>query len=549
VTTESLARLLSGVTSGPRVAVVEPWANEYDLCLQTAGFEVICIAYSREAMDAGRHRAAALGVDMTWHLLESSLMPWPCTELDAVVVSSSCSPADDGHRWILRSAHQALIDRGPLIIVNGPRPNGLLRSTSTSSTIPTAVPEAVVDLSRVLRRAGFVVDDRDRSAVETHPGLDVLIGRTVPTPPESLAASTWAEPMDAVLLDLRYADDEADWLDPPASQVWAEFVRAIDPADGSLVERYPLDDMYGSARGAPVLATHFSCSLSADQVSFGAGVSTLLHDLAGLADDGLILAPELVHPDLEAWAFERGTHLDLVPESADGEIIRRALEARRPALVHLDRPSFSGDVMALDCVSAIAKSAEALGAVVVVDESAAGYLGPLDSAIQLVNSTRNLVVLRGFTKGYSCGGMRAAFAVASLNVCTRVRELVVPMQMSEFALEVALKLLASGDSFRRLRPRIRSAKTTFVATLRRAGFRVGTGHELIPWIVLHDPDGSVESLLTQLGIRGLRPTPPPILRPKESGLLHLTVPISARRTRLLRHILEVNHVLFAERTS
>jgi histidinol-phosphate/aromatic aminotransferase/cobyric acid decarboxylase-like protein len=538
VTTESLARLLRGVTSGPRVAVVEPWANEYDLCLQAAGFEVICLAYSREAIDAGRHRAEARGVDVTWHLLESPLMPWPCTELDAAVVSASCRPADDGHRWVLRSAHQALIDRGPLIIVNGPRPSDRLRR-----------PTSVVDLSRVLRRAGFVVDYRDILAVETHPALDVLIGRTVPTPPESLAASTWAEPMDAVLLDLRYADDEADWLDPPPSQAWAEFVRAIDPADGSLVERYPLDDMYGSARGAPVVAAHFSCSLSADQVSFGAGVSTLLRDLAGLADDGLILAPELVHPDLEAWAVERGADVDLVPESADGKIIRRALEARRPALVHLDRPSFSGDVMALDCVSTIAKSAEALGAVVVVDESAAAYLGPLDSAVQLVNSTRNLVVLRGFTKGYSCGGIRAAFAVASLNVCTRVRELVVPMQMSEFALEVALKLLASGDSFRRLRPRIRSAKTTFVATLRRAGFRVGTGHELIPWIVLHDPDGSVESLLTQLGIRGLRPTPPPILRPKESGLLHLTVPISARRTRLLQQILEVNHVLFVERTS
>jgi histidinol-phosphate/aromatic aminotransferase/cobyric acid decarboxylase-like protein len=310
-----------------------------------------------------------------------------------------------------------------------------------------------------------------------------------------------------------------------------------------------LDDRYGGIRGAPIVASYFDCPLSTEQVTFGAGVTALLHDLAGLAGAGSILAPQLVHPDLEAWAIGRGARADLVPESVDGEAVLQALRSRRPALVHLDRPAFTGDVLPLDRLFAIAQAAEACGAFVLVDESAAPYLEPLESAVQLVGSTGNLVVLRGFTKGYSCGGMRAGFAVASQVICTRVRQLVGPMQISELALELALRLLANGDAFRRLRSKILAAKSAFVVALTQAGFPVNSGHALIPWVVLPDRDGSMESRLADLGIRGLRPAPLPEIGPSPPRVLHLTVPLSVRRASLVRELLAASNEQPVERAS
>jgi histidinol-phosphate/aromatic aminotransferase/cobyric acid decarboxylase-like protein len=353
----------------------------------------------------------------------------------------------------------------------------------------------------------------------------LVVARALPAPPDSLAVTEWGAPAGAVRLDLRYADDETGLLDPPPAAVWAGLAATADDAAG----HYPVDDPFGSRRGAPVVSRFFGRTIAPGRLFFGAGVTSLLRDLAGLADGGPVLAPVHTHPDLPAWAAFRGSDVVLTAAPATAAALTAEIRRVRPALVLLDRPAFDAGVLGLGDLRRLTGAAAEAGAAVVVDESAAAYLGPAGSAVTVAGDAADLVVLRGFTKAYSWGGLRAGFAVCSPALAERVRELVTPMLIGELALQAALRVLAAGDPLAALRRRIRTVKPPFADRLTAAGFTVVPGHPDIPWVVLADPDGAAERVLAERGIRGLRPAPAPVPAPAGTGQLHLTVPLSARR--------------------
>jgi histidinol-phosphate/aromatic aminotransferase/cobyric acid decarboxylase-like protein len=340
-----------------------------------------------------------------------------------------------------------------------------------------------------------------------------------------------------VRLDLRYASDEAELLDPQPQAVWEALVSELGRGGAGVVAAYPVDDPYGGARAAEGVGRFFGISLAPAQVTFAAGVTSLLHDLAALADGGPVAAPELAHPDLAAWAAARGSELRLLAGDPAGGRLAAHVAASRPALVHLDRPDFAGRFLSLDEVEALARAAARVGAAVVIDESPAPYLGPAGSAATRVNAVPNLVVLRGFTKAYSLGGMRAGFAVASPQAARRVREVVAPMQVGELALAAALRLLAAGDVFARLRAHVARVKPGAAALLREAGVGIVPNDPRLPWLALEDPGGAAGAFLAERGIRALRPSPPPVFPEPRLEVLRLTVPLSDARRALFRALL------------
>jgi histidinol-phosphate/aromatic aminotransferase/cobyric acid decarboxylase-like protein len=323
--------------------------------------------------------------------------------------------------------------------------------------------------------------------------------------PAALAVAAWRTP-PGVRLDLRYSPDEDEWLDPHPAAVWRDVMAAAGDVGAGAAGRYPVDDPYGGERAAPVVASAFGVALAADQVTFGAGITGLLHGLAGLVRGRRLLVGALAHPDLAVWARARGADVDVDPGLASVEALTAAADH---AVVQLDRPAFGGEVAPAAAIAALAARA----AVVVVDEAGANYLPPAASAVRLVPRTANLVVLRGFTKAYSLGGMRAGFAVASLGVAADVRAVLAPMQVSEPALQVALRLLAAGDPCARLRERIHAVRPAAVSALSAAGLRVQAGHPDVPAVVVDDADGAAWRELERRGIRGLAPPVP------DAGLL------------------------------
>jgi histidinol-phosphate/aromatic aminotransferase/cobyric acid decarboxylase-like protein len=381
-------------------------------------------------------------------------------------------------------------------------------------------------IAALARRSGFAVE---RAGGE-------LLAHPLPMPPQALAVASWGTP-PGVRLDLRYANDEAPLLDPDPAAIWERVVTVAGHGGAAVAAGYPTDDPYGGERGAGAVARFFGVPLAAEQVTFAAGVTSLLHDLAGLADGGPVAAPELTHPDLAAWAVAQGCAVRLLGGAATRERLLTFLEEERPALLYFDRPDFLGRFLPLPELAEVVREAARAGATVLVDESPAPYLGPAESAARLVNETGNLAVLRGFTKAYSLGGMRAAFAVASAALAPQVRELVAPMQASELSLLAALALLEAGDVFSRLRDRVRAAKPAAVRLLRGAGLEVLDTREPLPWVGVADPGGAASALLESRGIRALRPAPPPVYPAPRLDALRLTLPLSDSRIALFRRLL------------
>jgi histidinol-phosphate/aromatic aminotransferase/cobyric acid decarboxylase-like protein len=349
-------------------------------------------------------------------------------------------------------------------------------------------------------------------------------------PPAALAVAGWGTPAD-VRLDLRYAPDEADWLDPSPRAVWEAVIAASAGLGAAAAEHYAVDDPYGGERGAPAVARCFGVAPEPEQVSFGAGVTGLLHGLASLAGRGTVLVAPLAHPDLGAWARSRGARIVTAPATG-ADALARATADTGPAVVGLDRPAFGGEMMTLEDVAAVAGAAARAGGVLVVDEAPATYLDPAASAIRLVASTPGLVVLRGFTKAYSLGGMRVGYAVASPDVAARARAVLAPLQASEPALAVALALLDAGDVCTRLRARIHAVKPVTVALLEAAGLRVRPGHPDIPAVTLDNEGGVAAATLAGAAIAALDAGP-------AAGILHVRIPIGDDRIAALRDALAV----------
>jgi histidinol-phosphate aminotransferase len=390
----------------------------------------------------------------------------------------------------------------------------------------------------VLQRAGFALDRvdfdaGDRAAFNAATGLQV-VAKPLLMPADSLAVSAWGTPpRTRVELDLRYSPDEAELLDLRPAEVWREIVAngAGDPS------HYAVDDPFGAHRGAPTVSAFFGCDFDTEQVTFAAGVTSLLHHLCGLADDGVIVSAPLAHGDLEAWALARGFRVQVLPSGNSPEGLEDFLETTRPALFHLDRPGFIGDIASLGEVERLARMAARTDTVVVIDESALTYLGPAASAANLANRVSNLVVLRGFTKAYSWGGLRAGYAVASRPLARHVRELVSPLEVSEQSLAAALRILAAGDVFETIRRRIHALKPRAADALERAGFSPLPSHPDLPWIALSDRRGTPSEMLMRRGIRSLSPAHHPAVdNPPE--VIRIMVPLSDDRHALMLALLD-----------
>lgn len=481
---DELGRLLEAHAPGRRVLVMESCVDSIAL----AGFDVIAVDAEEPVLPGAVDAAVCL--------------PWQGGRRDADL------------RRLYRRVRDALAEDGVLVIA--------ARREGVRPYSPT-------ELDALVAAAGFTVTPAD-------PDAGWVLARPVPAPPSALAVATWGAPSSA-RLDLRYATDEAELLRPTPEAVWTRAIRELSDGGAGLVSMYPVEDPYGGVRGAVVVGEHFGVPVAPAQLTFGAGVTALLHGLAGLADGGPVLAPALAHPDLAVWALSGGARLHLADEPASVAQLIELIHAIRPTLVHLDRPGFTADALPLPELAAVAAAAATVHAPVLVDESPAPYLGPADSAATLVPTNGNLVVLRGFTKAYSWGGLRCGFALAGHGVAGRVRELVAPMQVGELDLHVALRLLAEGDVFAELRARIHKVKPAFIESLLTVGLRVTGGHPDVPWVVVDDPDGTATRMLSRCGVRGLEPAPLPVSAATPPRSLHLTVPLSDDRIALCQELI------------
>ncbi len=396
------------------------------------------------------------------------------------------------------------------------------------------------EVGALLARAGFEVLETDADFCSGQP---VIIGtryvqflaRPAAVVESALAGHQGRPPPGQV--DLRWAVDEADFSRAAVASAWARVV--ADPAAlADLARRYDLADPYGGDRAAAVLGAYLGWPDGAapgpDRVSAGAGVTGLLHDLAGLADGGRVLMAPDGHPRLAQAAAAAGVGV-AVASLADPESASAAVARIRPAVTVIDRPATSGECWSAEMVAELAATTDRAGSVLVVDESYACYLSPGSSVAPLTDTVPGLVVLRGISKGYCCGGLRIGFAVTSPGLAAEVRPVLAPLAGSALALDVALELLRQPDLLEPLRARIAEVKPQVRAAVERAGVPVVATDARVPWILLRGGPATSGALA---GV-GLTVKTVPVLGPAEdAGLLRMSVPLSAQRLEAVMAALE-----------
>jgi histidinol-phosphate/aromatic aminotransferase/cobyric acid decarboxylase-like protein/SAM-dependent methyltransferase len=540
-----LEAVLRELAPGTRVADLGCGKGRHAVALAERGFEVTAIDVAEELL------GDAPAVTWIAHDLLGA-RPWPLGLVDAAILVQSFGWGSDADQRRLLARVRRHLEPGGLLVLDVSNAAAIIRNLAPHAEADLEAGTVALDRSfdvrtgrsvgsitlgrhrrehsirlyhydqveALLRESGFELvradADFERGA---EVGLDTrymqFLARPAPLPPGSLAVRFYEEPPPAGALDLRWSPDEDEFLDPRPRELWSRYVAR---AGFEAAADYGVDDPYGEERARPALSAQHGIAFPEGTVTFGAGVTMLLRELAQLAAGGDVLVERHGHPDLPAWARARGSRVEV----ADGDLARH-VEETGPALVVCDRPTIEGRLLGLDELRRLAAAAEEAGTVVVVDESYATYLGPAASAAPLTLETSSLLVLRGVSKGYCTGGLRVGYAIASAPLAPAVREVACPLAVSSFTLGFALELLAAGDVFAPLRARLAVTKPAALEALARLGLNADPAHPALPWVIV---PAAAEEVLARRGIAARR----------ADGLLRVAVPLSEARLDALRRL-------------
>jgi len=596
-----LAQVLDQHAPGRRVLDLACGVGRHTVGLARLGFELTGIDVSQYALDRAAGAADAAGVKVAWHRADV-LVDARWTDLvvpeaghpraglaavDAVIcVQAFGWGSDTDQLRLLRSIRRLLAPGGLLVLdhssilgiagIYAPHARGEIGGTTftfsrnydpesgrsagqvlverpdgTQAVLPDDIRMYTpAEIKVMLTRAGFDVIRADADFSREAP---VVIGTryvqflATPAVDVTPAYAGHRGEVGDDQVDLRWAPDEADFSRAAVTAAWAKVT--ADPAELSeRARRYDVTDPYGGARAAGVLAAHLGwptgTGLGAgpgpdpDRVSVGAGVTGLLHGLAGLADGGAVLIAPDGHPQLAEASAAAGSPMAVSPLT-DLAAATAAIDEIRPAITVIDRPSFTGPCWSVTEIAELAAVCGRAGSVLIVDESYACYLPPGDSAGPLTDRVPGLIVLRGVSKGFCCGGLRIGFAISSPDLAARVRQVLPPLAGAALTLDVALELLTPADSFGPLRARIAEVKPVIQAAVQGAGLTEVPADPRVPWIALRiDPAARAALASCGLAVKEM-----PELGQhsgglgsagQHAGLARLSVPLSEQRVAAVR---------------
>ncbi|MDR6392493.1 aminotransferase class I/II-fold pyridoxal phosphate-dependent enzyme [Paraburkholderia phenoliruptrix] len=306
------------------------------------------------------------------------------------------------------------------------------------------------------------------------------------------------------LLHLGWTSDERDYLAIDIRGLLRELLAGEAQMLSNLL-CYPVADPFYEDSLGEAVAAFFAKPSLASRVSCAAGVNSILHCLASLPESRVAGVAAPVYPDFPHW-LELAGRQPISLTGADFDTYAGFLDDTAHSVLFLERPSFSGGGVgqSIDELRALCMIAARRSNTVLVDESNANYLAPQASGAVLVDEVPNLVVVRGFSKGYGLGGIRLGYCVASAPVAPRLRRVMPPLQASTLSVEIGRRLLLDGDMGAPLRARIEQNKLRMADLLRFVGIeRTMPVDRALPYLALADGDAGI-ARLKRVGIVGKR---------------------------------------------
>lgn len=163
------------------------------------------------------------------------------------------------------------------------------------------------------------------------------------------------------------------------------------------------------------------------------------------------------------------------------------------SVVYIDNPNNpTGQLISLADIEAILKVASEKGVITLVDEAYGDYVNSANSALNLFNKYKNLVVTRTFTKGYGIGKFRIGYGVFPSELSRYYDKIKLPFSVPTIVSYLAKEALSDQKFIHECSQWVKEEKAKVVAVLKAKGYFVAETCEYCPIFVLGVQDENVD---------------------------------------------------------
>lgn len=173
------------------------------------------------------------------------------------------------------------------------------------------------------------------------------------------------------------------------------------------------------------------------------------------------------------------------------------------SIVYIDNPNNpTGQFINLSDIEKIVKEAAEKDIVALIDEAYGDYVEKKNSAINLVNQYKNLVVTRSFTKGYGIGHFKVGYAILSTELGNYYDRIDLPFSVSTMGSELAVEGLRDRDFIPNLRKQVKAEKKRLIKGLKERGYLIVETFESCPIFIVGygDKDINLKEEFLSMGI-------------------------------------------------
>ena len=357
-----------------------------------------------------------------------------------------------------------------------------------------------------------------------------------------LSISSYSLPTDPSSLDLKWALDEKEFLNANLTKLWKLFFNKNNSSNRFLnqMANYPVYDPYGSERAYIVLSNHFNVELKPSNIFFGAGVLSLLSHLSIFAQNSCVLTRDYSYPDFLVWISKKNAQvISLAWNTTIKDFINIISEAK-PSVIFFEQPSIFGISFSHKEIKELCYIAKQNNALVIIDESNTNYLDNSFSLVPLATTIKNLVILKGISKGYGFGGLRIGYIISHSQNNHSLKEIIPPLQVSEFSYLFALEILKNPNILDKLRKRIKIVKSEIVQRFQMHGFEPISPSNRLPWIVFWG-DSTYFTIRETYNVEGKVQNFPQIYSNKiinfnKMKLTRVSLPLTEKRLKIFREL-------------
>lgn len=180
-----------------------------------------------------------------------------------------------------------------------------------------------------------------------------------------------------------------------------------------------------------------------------------------------------------------------------------------PNLVYIDNPNNpTGQLLELKTIKKILNTSLKTDTIVIIDEAYMDFVDDKNSAVNLIDDYKNLIVVRSFSKGSGLAGLRVGYGIFSENIVEHYDKVNLPFQISKISEYLVRKILESyhDQYISEVRKKLATEKEKIMNKLKK-NYQISQTHPRTPILLIGKKDKNIDlaktfkekGILTQSG--------------------------------------------------